>query len=356
LYENVYSLSWKLNLTYQIFPSNIIHFLEDQDTLPAFLKIPAMLSDVGIAFVVYLFVNKLLKDKKKSISLLFGSLMIFNPALIYNSAYWGQVDSVPLFFVLLSFYLLLYTKKTTLPALIFVAALISKQTSIIFIPLFALVYFKKYGLKSVFLNSFYSLVFFCLSFLPFYKTGNIFLYPFKIYLNKLQTGSGSDYVTDHAFNFWSMLTGLGKISDSANFIFMPYRLWGYLIFIALFLIVLYKLAKVKYKDKFVIMSCAIVSLSAFLFLTRMHSRYILLAIPFLLIPSLTNKKFFAVFAFVSLFNVVNMYHNWWAPRIDFLVELISRSALINTITAILIGIFVWILLIYLKDKKPGYER
>ena len=46
IYDFAYKTSWNLNSTVQMFPSNLIFFFEDQDTLPAFLKLPGIFSDL----------------------------------------------------------------------------------------------------------------------------------------------------------------------------------------------------------------------------------------------------------------------------------------------------------------------
>jgi Gpi18-like mannosyltransferase len=356
LYSEIYNLSWKLNLSYRIFPSNFIFFMENGNTLPAFFKIWSIFSDIGIAITVYYFVGRILKNKNYKIMIFFSSLIIFNPGLIYNSSYWGQIDSLPLFFVLLSLYLLLFSDKKLLSFLFFTLALLSKQTSIIFIPIFALLYFRKLDLKKTFKGAIMSLFVFFTAFLPFYKNGNILLFPFTTYWNKIQTGSGSDYVTDHAFNLWSLITGLGKIHDSNIFIFMPFRWWGYLIFFTLFAIILVNLIIKKFNGKYVLFALSLIALSSFLFLTRMQSRYIIQAIPFLLLLGAYERKFISIFAFVSIYKFINMYHNWWAPRIDLLVNIFSKPAFINGISLMLLGIFVVILLQYLRKESPGYEQ
>lgn len=133
LYDYVYKLSWKLNLAHPIFPSNLIFFLEDQDTLPAFLKLPAIFADLILAVAVYAFSKKMLKGKQNP-ALIFTSLIIFNPAFIYSSAYWGQIESAPLVFIMLAFYYLLFSKRVFLPAILLTLGLLTKQTSIIKYP------------------------------------------------------------------------------------------------------------------------------------------------------------------------------------------------------------------------------
>ena len=362
LYDWVYSTSWDLNLAIRLFPSNFIFFLEDQDTLPAFTKIWAIFADLGIAVVIYLFAKKLVKQRDSKWPLVTASFVLFNPAFFYNSAYWGQIEALPLFFVLVSFYLLLYFEETEnyypkryiAVAILFTAAILIKQTSIVFIPLFALTYLSKFGIQKSMKGLLASLGAFWLAFLPFYKGSGLdrFLFPFLTYWNKIQTGSGSDYVTDHAFNFWALVSGLGKIPDSTPYLFgMPYRLWGYTIFFALTAVILYKLYKVNFDNLLVLFAATLIPFAAFLFLTRMHGRYLEQALPFLLLISVKNKKFLAIFVVISLFHFANLHHNWWAPRVKFVVDTLSQMSTINIIIAITLVAFSYLSVKYLMGTK-----
>ena len=68
------------------------------------LKLPAVLCDIGCGFLLY----KTARKKASHISALFLTLIyLFNPAVILNSAVWGQVDSVyTLTLVLMCLYLI----------------------------------------------------------------------------------------------------------------------------------------------------------------------------------------------------------------------------------------------------------
>ena len=167
LYDVTYKTAWKLNLSYKIFPSRFIIFLEDQDTLPAFLKLPGILADIALAYAIYLFCKKLYPGKRENLALLGSSLILFNPAFFYNSAYWGQIEAIPLFFAVVSFYFFWYLDKPLEGALFFALSLLTKQSMIIFIPVYGLTYLKKYG-GNVSIKSFLPfLSTFVLLFLPF---------------------------------------------------------------------------------------------------------------------------------------------------------------------------------------------
>ena len=71
--------AWTLNLKYPAFPSQIIWWMQDQDTLPAFHKIWAILADIGIAWLVYT------TTRKRWLT----ALVLFNPAIFLQQRFLG---------------------------------------------------------------------------------------------------------------------------------------------------------------------------------------------------------------------------------------------------------------------------
>ncbi len=65
----------------------------------AVLRVPPMLADVAIALVLYRFVKHYANT---SAARLAAAIYFLNPAVIYVTAYWGQVDSVHTLFLLLA--------------------------------------------------------------------------------------------------------------------------------------------------------------------------------------------------------------------------------------------------------------
>lgn len=348
LYVWTYKTAWSLNLSYRAFPSKLIPFLEDQDTLPAFTKMPAIFADLGIAYLIYLYTKRLIKQKNSKWPLIATSFILFNPSFFYNSALWGQIEAVPLVFVLASFYLLFFSKRCKTSATLFTLALLTKQTSIVFIPLYIFIFLLKFGLENSIKGLLVSLSIFWLAFLPFFKSGNFLSFPLLTYWEKIQTGSGSDFITDHAFNFWALITGLGKIPDSKLLVGIPFKWWGYGIFILLVLIILLRLNIKRLSVSEMIWAAALIPFAAFLFLTRMHERYLEQALPFLLLTGVKEKKLLKIYILVSLLHFANLYHNWWAPRIDFFVNLLSSKIVIDGLIITTIGVFFFFLLKYIK--------
>jgi len=316
LFDTVSRTAWNLNLKYPLFPSQIIWWLQDQDTQPAFHKIWAMTADIGLAWLVYT------ATKKRWLA----ALILFNPAIFYNSASWGQIESVPVFFLVAAF----LTRRPFLSAVSFTLALLTKQSSIIFIPLYVLFFYRRFGIAQSLESAAVGLIIDRMAFLPFATP------PLATYWHIIQTGSGSDYVVDHAFNFWALTMGLGKIPD-AN-----YRLWGYVLFAALLLFVFTR------KRFSVFPIAALITMSAFFFLTRMHERYLLPALVFLVFWLARDRRLLPAFIYLSLFHWLNLYHNWWYPRWPILVTWLSSTLNIQLLILLALASFIWLSWRYAK--------
>ena len=373
----VYQFAWFLNLHLPIFPSKLIFFLKDFNYYPYLLKLPAISSDIGIAYLTYLFMKRIVGRKKSNWPIISAAWVLFNPAYFYNSAYWGQTDSIPLFFIMSSFYALLYSKKFLLSGVLFTLGLLSKQIIVIFIPLFFILLFHLSRMKIFFKTITVSLIVFWLFFLPFYQSGNLILFPLTTYLNKIILVSGLPFTSNHAFNFWYLLTGSRTTLASSKFILnISYEAWGYLITGLLSLIILFKLFRHSGKRvkrarpeslldsgvsaesalpqndflKSILYAGFILPFISFLFLTKMHERHLILTLPFLLLVAHNNKFLLISYLYVSLFNFLNMYHNWWSPPLPFLQHVLSSSFVTKSSTQLLIGFFLILLINYFKEN------
>src|SRR3989344_7506122 len=156
LFELVFAGFWWVNINIPAFPSGIITFFES-NLYPALLKLPAIFADLGIGYLIY-------KLTRKKLALV---LWLANPVIWYNSAVWGQYDSVISFFALLSFYFLLQ-KKLTFSLLAFSFSLFTKASLLIFLPIWLIVAIRqKYRLSQYLVSIDYCLVPIVVLTLPF---------------------------------------------------------------------------------------------------------------------------------------------------------------------------------------------
>ncbi len=93
------------------------------------LKLPAILADTVAAWLIY---RLCARHITQAAGVAIAALYAFNPAVILNSAIWGQVDGVLTLLVLAA--LLLLEHRPALSAACFAAALLVKPQALIFAP------------------------------------------------------------------------------------------------------------------------------------------------------------------------------------------------------------------------------
>lgn len=145
LYQFVFKATWRVNLWLPLFPSKLVIFLEKRQALAGFMKLPAVFFDLALVVLIYRWI-RMKKDKNNIFGPLAAvSFILFNPGFFYNSSYFGQIESIPLFFILLSLYLLFFSKmherhlQQALPFLLVVGLKDKKFLKAFFY--FSLVYF-----------------------------------------------------------------------------------------------------------------------------------------------------------------------------------------------------------------------
>lgn len=294
-----------LNQAIPIFPSKIIPLLGTLNMQAIFMKIPTILSDLGVGWLIY----QLLPEKNKKLKLILTSLYLFNPAVIYISTVWGQIESTTLFFLLLSLYF--YFKKDKkdylLSHLFFILACLIKQTALWLLPVYLIIWFKKKDLRSFLQGVFLQLIVFVLLYLPF--TASL-TKPFKLYFSTL-SGS-STVIADAAWNLWSFFYP-SNISDSVHLLGISVRYWSVGLILISYLIVSLRLWK-KTTQENIFSSLFLLSMVAFFLQTRVHERHLAPALIFLFLMTYKKPWLKCVsLACLSLYHFLNLYFTLGLP-------------------------------------------
>lgn len=262
------------------------------------LKIPAIISDLIIALLVYKEVNKNISTKVALFSLCF---VLFNPLLIFNSAIWGQVDSI-LALLLLS--AIIYLKKNKLigSSILFGLALIVKPQAIALAPLFTIFLIKHFKLSNI-LSLFIPgmIVIFVLTF-PFFPNHTII----NLAKHIINTANEYPYTSVNAYNLWGIVGGLWK-SDSQVVNGLSFQNWSYIFLFGYWAVVAY----FYFRKKLSIFALAALATLAFFFLpTRVHERYLYPAIIFLilLISVYKSKILLILTGILGLLHFLNLYY------------------------------------------------
>ena len=108
-----------------------------------FIKLGPNLFDLATASVIFFYVRK---QASLNLAIVATALYVFNPAVIYNAAVWGQFDAIYTFFLVLSLVFALKSKPE-LSAVTLAIALLTKPQAIALAPLIAFIIITKSGWK-----------------------------------------------------------------------------------------------------------------------------------------------------------------------------------------------------------------
>lgn len=265
------------------------------------LKLPANIADLASAVLIYLTIKRKLSERW---ALLGFSLYAFNPAIISESAIFGQYNGIAVFFLLLSTYSMLVKKAPGFSSCFAALALTVKPQAITFIPLLGLLIILKnkplewLGSFSVFL------VTLILVYFPFFPTNPFFG---LLYVNQNSAGL-YNCASCFVFNFWGIFGNWQN--DLQTFITIPYVYWGViLLFIILIPALFLKPFRLKFEPPYFYLTAAFTIMAFFMLLTRVHERYLFLFFSFLLLAAimLKSKILIIFYFFMSGLYVLNVY-------------------------------------------------
>lgn len=342
-WQFLFSIFWWLNVHFPVFPSKFIPWFESSGYLLLF-KIPGLLSDLGIGYLIFKFTRKI---KGERFGMKMSIFYLFNPAVIYLSASWGQTESFIGLFGLLSV-LFLLKRNVVHSTVAFFISIMTKATMIVSLPILLLKAIKeKIDAKSTFLSVGTILM-------STYLMGSLFsddkpvIWLIKNYKEKFIVGPYNlPFINLNAFNFWGLVVGLERISDKTLFMGVALSTWGWIVAIVFFLIVLYKF----WKGQNIFFALVVIFLAAFTFLPRMHERYlypIFVFFPFLVAKLPGLKKYFYA---LSVLWMLNLYHWWWFPKIEILVNFLDLEIIERTLSFFVVFCFFAMLKEYLNYGK-----
>jgi Gpi18-like mannosyltransferase len=299
------------------------------------VKLAPNLFDLGTAVLIYVFVRKQTSFKS---ALLATSLYTFNPAIIYNTAIWGQYDAIYTFFLVLSLMLALKSKPK-LAAAAFALGLLTKPQGIVLAPLVAFLIYKKNGLKNLLFSviTFAGTVF--LVILPFQWSNPL------TFLSHIYFGAYGEYAVTsvNAFNLWGLY---GLWAPDGGLYIVGWALFG--AFAVFILYVLYK--RFNASNEFLAIYAAFMFFFAFFMLpTRIHERYLFPAISVLalMFPFLKRTRpLYAVLTATLLINQayvlywLNYYYPSPGPNLTGNPVVLAVSA-INLLMFLYASILMW---------------
>jgi len=307
-------------------------------------KLPAIISDVLTGYLIY----KILRRSKnlpagrqsEKWGLIGAAIYLFNPAILGNSALWGQVDSLTALFSVLAVYFLPFTFYLSAVSLAF-GTLIKPQTAFIFpVALFLFVRNKR-KISDFLIYCFTGLLVFIIAFVPFWNHGNLV----SFILERIGKSLGEyPFTSVNAFNFWG-LTGFWN-PDTIYF-----QIGGYTLVLLAFLFLSFKLWEKKNAPYFLI---SFVFAACFIFFTRMHERHLLPVFAPLAIVAVENPILLIPYLGFSLTYCANLYYSYIWITNDF-KEVFSDS-LIKFFSLLNVSLVITVFYFSIKKLNIGWEK
>jgi Gpi18-like mannosyltransferase len=254
------------------------------------VKLPAILADLGVGALLYAIVRRF---AGAGLALGAAALYLLNPATIYISALWGQVDSISGGLALLAIYALLRSddvdNKTATEApdarsgvwiifawLAFSYSLLIKPQAAVLLPLmiaFALVdpQRRRARLVASAIGVGASILMALLVSEPFHPSNPISAFGWLF--ERYAYGSNVyPYNSVNAFNLWA-IRGTLWVPDNQYILLLPQYQWGIALVVAALALVVWRYFQDR-TSQGLLEGCAIASLAFFVLATRMHERYL----------------------------------------------------------------------------------
>lgn len=266
------------------------------------LKLPAVIADVMTAYLLYQLARKYLSAR---VSYILAAFYLFNPVVWYDSAVWGQVDSV-LTLLMVAGLLLIANGKTNFATIPFTVAVLMKPQGLFVFPVLFFELLQRKKFSNFLIAVFYGAATTLAVALPF-STGFDLSWLVKLYFN---TANDFQYASVNAYNFFT-LVGANFVNDSKPFLFLTFKIWGYIFFAAVILFVTflyYKSYKNKNNEALFFLAGLVMVFGAFTVLIRMHERYMFPA-PVMVLMAFCyyqDKRLLRIFGGVSFTGLLNM--------------------------------------------------
>jgi hypothetical protein len=234
--------------------------------------------------------------------------------------------------------------------LFFTTSILFKPSLVVFLPIMSIIWvLQKHQIKDWAISFLASSSLIILVSFWFHSRLDFPIWLINLYSQKILPGE-IGYLTANAFNLWYLINP-GKVLDSTKFLGIQARIIGYLLWSAVVLIVLIKSKKELTKEKKIFMLLAISSLSAFLFFTRIHERYLYPFFPITTILIGFMPEMITAYVTLSAVFLLNMYNLFWAPGIPFLQNTLSNTQTPIVLSFINLLIFGLVFILGIIRKK-----
>lgn len=262
------------------------------------IRLPLVGSNLILALLIYVEV----RGFAPAAANLALALVALNPALIFDTAYWGQADAPCALLVTASLVALVRGRPEWAVAA-FAAAALVKPIAYPLAPLVAFETVRRFGMARALRSGMWGLLVGCVSLMPFSPSGRV-LDALRSFVTQVDA---MPYVTVNAHNLW-WLVGLGAPWTPAHarpLGLLPWSALSLLLFAAFYVAVLVPLSRSR-EPRSLYGAAATVSFGFFVLSTHMHENHLFLALPLLALFGVESKPTRMVLGVLSAAMLANM--------------------------------------------------
>ena len=292
-----------------------------QVALTAFVKLPPLIFDLGIAGLLWRCMS--LEGKPIIVRAVVAAAYLFNPAVLFLTAYWGGPDSIHSFFILASFVTMAYGAKFWSPSqssggrrfgtiglawgFLALAALM-KPLGLPYFPLLLVFSVMFCGVRGAAVGMSTALLVGLVIFSPFLVHGDVV----EVFKRVLTDIGAMPFTSSNAHNLW-WLIGAWYYSETPWIGPLTPTHVGLILFVLSYVALSWK-AYCQYKLQGRVLSpqqilavAAMVSFSFFIFSTHLHEHHMFATVPLLASFAVQNRVWRNVFVGVSLGVFINCW-------------------------------------------------
>lgn len=338
--RSIMSLIWYLNNSFTLFPSPLVWWWEWHGSLIT-IKYFSLLADFVIAAVILHLARYYHRPR---LGTAVAAAFLINPALWYNSSFWGQTDAVvaALSLVALAF---LLSGRLFWSSFFLGLSLATKASWMPLLPLYALYFWLHYRTKIWYLILIPAVI--IGAFAPFHPHLGLPVWLSSLYFHRLLPGETA-FITILAFNFWNIIFGPYGVPHTVPVLGIPANVLGWaMVALITFLLIRKYFQRLDFAS--FLFSAALLFFAVFLFAPKMIHRYLYPAFPLLFATVVAVRRprlLIIILIVLSCLYLVNIYYRWWAPGLDWLIAFYTPG-LLKLVSVAYLVIFIWLLRRYL---------
>lgn len=324
--------------------------LQDGAGLWLLLKTPAIIADLVMGWFVY---KIAVKKWSSDVAAVFAAIVVLNPALIVDSASWGQIDSILALFCVLAVYFT--AERKFIPAYFaFAAGVLIKPQAAFFAPviIFGLIdelFIKeKFTAMRLLKQIGWAAAAVAAMFILFMPFGSTPIEGIRLILDQyIKTLGEYNYMTINAFNVYAAAGNNWEELHSMASVF------GYGMMIVVVLYAAYVFFKSKNPARHYV-AAFIISFGIYIFGVKMHERYAFPGI-FMIVFALITVPTFKNFMMYGFFSLISFFQFAWVLFIynEDISKYYRTVTVINT-SLLTIAIFV-MSICFIQQEYVGYR-